>query len=212
MFDGDKGHLEFWGSVRETLKARGICLAILFVAYPLIPHAYYPTQFREAVNAVRYVLETGRHPPSKIIIGGDSAGGNLAAATILHATSPSDLAPPLPKTLATDKLKGLLLMSPWINFDVSLPSFERNRKKDYLTAEMEKRWSDLYVNRNSPSPYNEPVRAEDRLWSSIPVQEILVTAGSNEALIQGVDEWVENLKVSGTVASSSLGIKGGWPY
>jgi acetyl esterase/lipase len=129
------------------------------------------------------------------MIGGDSAGGNLATAVLLHTTHPSDLAPPLLSISETNKVKALLLISPWVSFDTSLSSFERNRNRDYLKAETEKRWSDMYVNDQLPSPYNEPGLASETQWKGLPVQDILVTAGSYEVLIDGIHKWVKELKV-----------------
>jgi acetyl esterase/lipase len=181
--------------VIERLQSGGLSLGVLFVAYPLMPQAVFPRQFQEAVNALNYLLEDLQRSPSKILVGGDSAGGNLAAAILLHTTHPSELAPPLPRVSATEKLKALVLISPWVSFDITLPSFKRNQKKDYLQAETEKRWSDMYRDGQPPSPYNEPALALAAQWKGLPVQDILVTAGSSEVLIDGIDKWVKDLEV-----------------
>ncbi|KAI1616525.1 Alpha/Beta hydrolase protein [Exophiala viscosa] len=193
-FGGNDGHLLFWDVIIERLASRNVSLGVLFVAYPLMPQAVYPRQFQEAVNSIRYVLEAMKRPPGQIMVGGDSAGGNLAVAAMLHAARPSELAPPLPGVSMTEKLRALVLLSPWVSFDISLHSFERNRNKDYLQAETEKRWSDLYVGSQEPSPYNEPARASPSEWKDIPVQDILVTAGSNEVLLDGIEKWVKDLQ------------------
>ncbi len=194
-FGGNDGHLSFWSSVIERLQSEGLSLGVLFVAYPLMPHAVFPRQFQEAVNALNYVLEDLKRSPSEVLIGGDSAGGNLAAALLLHTISPSELAPPVSRISATGKLKALVLISPWVSFDTTLPSFKRNQNKDYLKAETEKRWSDMYVNGHPPSPYNEPALAPATQWKDLPVQGILVTAGSSEVLIDGIEKWVKDLEV-----------------
>lgn len=194
-FGGNDGHLSFWSTVIAKLATRGVSLSVLFVAYPVMPQAFFPRQFQEAVNAIRYVLEDLSCSASRVMIAGDSAGGNLAAAALLHAARPSNLAPTLPKISVSQKLRGLVLISPWVSFDVSLHSFERNRNKDYLKAETEKRWSDMYLNKQSPSPYNEPALASPEDWKDLPVLGVLVTAGSNEVLIDGIDYWVKDLQV-----------------
>ncbi|KAK7890701.1 hypothetical protein LTR67_007910 [Exophiala xenobiotica] len=194
-FGGNDGHLSFWSTVIAKLAAQGVSLSVLFVAYPLMPQAFFPQQFQEAVNSIRYVLEDLKCSPSQVMIAGDSAGGNLAAAAMLHGMRPSNLAPALAKISVSQKLKGLVLISPWVNFDVSLQSFKRNRNKDYLKAETEKRWSDMYINKQAPSPYNEPALASPADWKDLPVIGVLVTAGSNEVLIDGIDHWVKDLQV-----------------
>jgi hypothetical protein len=195
-FGGNDGHLSFWSTVIAKLAAQGVSLSVLFVAYPLMPQAFFPQQFQEAVISIRYVLGDLNCSPSQVIIAGDSAGGNLAAAAMLHAMRPSNLAPALAKISVSQKLKGLVLISPWVSFDVSLHSFKRNRNKDYLKAETEKRWSDMYINKQAPSPYNEPALASPADWKDLPVIGVLVTAGSNEVLIDGIDHWVKDLQVS----------------
>ena len=198
-FGGNEGHLRFWSYVRDQLEAHEIFVAVLFVAYPLMPWTVFPIQFQEAVYAIRHVLEKCNRSPSEVIIGGDSAGGNLAAAALLHAIHPSDLAAPLPKVSITEKLRALVLVSPWVSFDTSIPSFQRNRGKDYIDADCEKRWSDMYVGEDLPSPYNEPALAFAPDWKDLPVQDVLVTAGSDESLIDGISKWVKDLEVSNLV-------------
>lgn len=77
--DGDRSHLQFWHSVQADISAAGTSVAWLFVAYSLTPSRTYPTPIREGVEALKYVLEQKHRQPSEIIIGGDSAGGNLSS-------------------------------------------------------------------------------------------------------------------------------------
>lgn len=174
---------------------QGLSLSVLIVDYPLTPRSTFPSQFQEAVDAVRYVLETCNYQPSQIIIGGDSAGGNLAAAVILHCLQPSDHVPPLTVVSPASKFKGLVLISPWVSFDVTLRSFTENPGKDYIQAETEKRWSDGYLSKGEPCIYYEPGLASPMQWKDMPVQEILITAGADEVLIDGISKWVEDIKV-----------------
>ncbi|KAF1831404.1 alpha/beta-hydrolase [Decorospora gaudefroyi] len=63
-------------------------VGVLFVAYTLAPEGTHPTQLREAVIVLSYlVTKTGRSP-SEILISGDSAGGNLAIALLSHILHP----------------------------------------------------------------------------------------------------------------------------
>lgn len=177
------------------METHGLSLSVLIVDYPLTPLITFPTQFQEAVNAVRYVLETGGYEPSQIILGGDSAGGNLAAAVVLHCMQPSHHVAPLTAVSPTSRFKGLLLLSPWVSFDTTFPSFTKSPGKDYIQAETEKGWSDCYVGQGEPCIYNEPGLASATQWKDIPVQDILVTAGADEVLIDGITKWVEDIQV-----------------
>lgn len=182
-------------SIKDSLEAQGLSLSILIVDYPLTPVFTFPTQFQEAVNAVRYVLETCDFEPSQIIIGGDSAGGNLAAAVVLHCIQPSDHVAPLAPVSPVRRFRGLILLSPWVSFDVTLQSFTKAPGKDYIQAESEKTWSDSYLNKSEPCIYSEPGLASANQWKDIPVQDILVTTGADEVLLDGITTWVDHIKV-----------------
>ncbi|MCD8307486.1 MAG: alpha/beta hydrolase [Clostridia bacterium] len=55
--------------------------AVLFPDYKLTPKHRYPTQLDECLSAYKWLLT--QYPDSEIIIGGDSAGGCLAAALVI---------------------------------------------------------------------------------------------------------------------------------
>ena len=77
-----------WGG-GPCCRAMGIISADMMSAhvwavdYRMPPDHPYPAAVEDCVNAYRALL--GDRPPDKIIIGGPSAGGNIAAATILRA-------------------------------------------------------------------------------------------------------------------------------
>lgn len=89
------------------------------VDYRMPPQHPYPAALDDCLAAYRYVLE--RHAPASIIIGGRSAGGNLAAAMVLRAR---DEGLPLPA--------GLVLLSPEVDLTESGDSFEVNQMVDVV--------------------------------------------------------------------------------
>ncbi|ORZ02920.1 Alpha/Beta hydrolase protein [Syncephalastrum racemosum] len=104
---------------------------ILSVDYSLSPEARYPTALNECVDAYRYLVHTLSVSPHRIIVAGDSAGGNLAATTLLslrNQRSDPRLAslPPLPLPRAG------ALISPWVRLELTSPSLKANRKKDIV--------------------------------------------------------------------------------
>lgn len=89
------------------------------IDYRMPPEYPYPAGLDDAMAAYRYVL--GRHAPSRIIVGGRSAGGNLAAAMLLRAKQEGL---PMPA--------GLILLSPQVDLTESGDSFEVNQMIDVV--------------------------------------------------------------------------------
>lgn len=78
--------------------------AVLFVDYRLAPKHRFPTAFYDAVDAYEWLEQNAAiHgiDPAKIIVGGDSAGGNLALAVALWRRDRAQVPP-----------KGMLLIYP----------------------------------------------------------------------------------------------------
>ncbi|MEV0053801.1 alpha/beta hydrolase [Saccharopolyspora shandongensis] len=72
---------------RFLAKHAGI--RVLSVDYRLAPEFPFPAALDDAIDAYRFVVENAAElgtSPDAIAVGGDSAGGNLAASVALHAT------------------------------------------------------------------------------------------------------------------------------
>jgi epsilon-lactone hydrolase len=89
------------------------------VDYRTPPEHPFPAALDDALAAYRHVLE--RHRPEGVVIGGRSAGGNLAIATLLRAR---DEGLPLPA--------GLVLLSPQADLTETGDSFETNGLVDLV--------------------------------------------------------------------------------
>ncbi|BAX61735.1 alpha/beta hydrolase [Burkholderia stabilis] len=89
------------------------------VDYRLPPEHPYPAALDDCIAAYAYMLE--HFAPENIVIGGRSAGGNLAAAMVLRAR---DEGLPLPAAL--------VLLSPEADLTESGDSFETNRLVDVV--------------------------------------------------------------------------------
>lgn len=87
--------------------------------YRMPPAHPYPAALDDCLAAYRHVL--ARHRPERIVVGGRSAGGNLAAALVLRAR---DEGLPLPAAL--------VLLSPEADLTESGDSFQVNRMVDVV--------------------------------------------------------------------------------
>lgn len=168
-------------------------MAFLFVAYTLVPHGVYPTQFREGVEALNYVLNDLGRFPSDVLLAGDSAGGNICLAILSHITHPS---PDVPEKVEIDsKLKALVLVAPWVSFKTDWPSSSRNAYKDIITATSAARWSADYLAGQATNPYAEAVHAPASWWEGAKVEQLLCVAGSDECLVDSIEEFIKKYKV-----------------
>ncbi|MDR1785608.1 MAG: alpha/beta hydrolase [Spirochaetaceae bacterium] len=89
--------------------------------YTLAPGAKYPVQLDEVFTGFTYLTKTLGYKPSDIILAGDSAGGNLAAALAVRL-----------KRLGIGSPNCLLLNSPMTDCTLSLPSHKYNLGKDIV--------------------------------------------------------------------------------
>ena len=147
----------------------------------MIPDNPFPTQLNQANVALKHLLNEGI-PPSNIILGGDSGGGNLIIQLGAHILQPlpSISAPP---TL-TEPLAGGLLVSPWNIYNVNTPSYTRNDKKDVLDLRTYLFIIGLVKNGLAPElqHYSEPTLAPSDWLKGLDnvYSRFLITAGEEE--------------------------------
>ncbi|RMD40504.1 hypothetical protein DV735_g4636, partial [Chaetothyriales sp. CBS 134920] len=190
--EGGAEHFQFWGNdVLSDLKSAGKSVAFLFLQYTLVPHGTYPVQVTEAIEGLRYVTQDLKRSADTILLGGDSAGGNMALAVLSQALHPS---PDLPKVYIDKPLKGLVLIAPWVRFVHQTESVANNKYKDIVTAEVAEVWSSGYLAGKETSPYIEPGTADASWWKDAPVEHIVCVAGRDELLFDAITEWVGKYK------------------
>ncbi|TVS09593.1 MAG: alpha/beta hydrolase [Gammaproteobacteria bacterium] len=106
-------HAELMARLSQTLR-----IPVLGLDYRLAPEHPYPAALDDAVASYRWLLETGLKP-QRIVVGGDSAGGGLALAT-LQALKEASLPQPA----------GAVLFSPWTDLSGSGDSVKTRAKAD----------------------------------------------------------------------------------
>ncbi len=157
--------------------------------YRLSPEHRFPSQLVDAANAYEWLLAAGI-PPSRMVVAGDSAGGNLTLSLLLFLRE-SKLPPP---ALA-------VCLSPATDFGTTTLE-AANAKLDWITPQMALRWADWFClpsERNNPlvSPVNADLRK---------LPPIYIQAGGAEILLASIQQFVTEGKRQG--ADISLEI---WP-
>lgn len=152
----DRAYLDFHGgalvfgggeacSVQARMQADQHGALCYGVDYRMPPEHPYPAALDDAMAAYRHVLE--RHDPARILVGGRSAGGNLAAAMLLRA---KDEKLPLPA--------GLILLSPEVDLTESGDSFQVNQMVDVVLPGSLMRSNALYAaGADLSHPYLSPL-------------------------------------------------------
>jgi acetyl esterase/lipase len=191
--DGDVHHLGFYHGVQADLVRAGKSVALLCIAYSLTPHARYPTQICEGVEALNYLLEEKGRSTSEIIIGGDSAGAAISLAIVSHLSHPS---PDFPSVKDHGKIKAIVLMAPWTSFDFGWPSYKGNIHKDCLALQKLQEWSAEYKAGKASNNFMEAVEAPANWWEGVHVEDLLCTAGGEEIFLDSISAWVEKYRVS----------------
>ena len=141
--------------------------------------------------------------PSNIVIGGDSAGGNLAlqlASQLLHPHSslptlhlPSHASTETDVTSSefSEPFGGMLLISPWSVYNADAPSFARNSTRDVLPQSAWQVTGAIVRQGIVPALHNhlEPGIAPPGWWKGLGrvFPRVLITAGEHECLVDPIE-------------------------
>lgn len=138
------------------LICRDVGIVVVSVDYRLAPEHPFPAGFEDCLAATTWVgenVDSLGGDPDKIVVGGDSAGGNFSAAVAL-ATRESG-----------PKLAAQFLIYPGVDFaeDTDYPSRLENAEGFFLTLEDMAWFSNHYLPEGSDynDPRASPIRAAD---------------------------------------------------
>ncbi len=138
-------HRELASRVSAATGAR-----VLTVDYRLAPEHPFPAAVEDATFAYQSLIESG-YAPSRLAIGGDSAGGGLTAATLL---SIRDRGLPQPACA--------VLISPWTDLTMSGPSITDRAAMDPIVADagIQSMAADYLGGQDAKSPLASPLFAD----------------------------------------------------
>uniref|UniRef100_A0A8D0GPN3 Alpha/beta hydrolase fold-3 domain-containing protein n=1 Tax=Sphenodon punctatus TaxID=8508 RepID=A0A8D0GPN3_SPHPU len=135
---------------------------VLSVGYRLAPERKYPSQYKDCFVATAQFMMTAKDygvDPTRIILGGDSAGGNIAASVCQALVS----RPHLPKPLAQ------ILIYPGLQaIDFCLPSYQQNRavpilyRDDVISTALKYLNTDLSVLENVVRGSHVPIDIKEK--------------------------------------------------
>lgn len=189
------GYFRFYHNVVKQATKAGKSLAVFSLTYTLAPQASYPTQLRQAVECLRYILNASPHrSPSDICLAGDSAGGNLLFGVLSHISHPHPEIEPL--ELQSVKLAGAIALSPWVYLETDFNSQQIDATGDLITDSVAKVWAPAYLGGRQRDNYTDLMLAPEDWCKDFQVEKILVLAGGNEILMPVIEELMAKLTVS----------------
>ena len=183
----------------ELCRAMGMCAAVRIgarvfaVDYRMPPDHPFPAGLDDCLSVYRALLQ--EHSPSQIIIGGVSAGGNLAAALTLRAR---DQGLPLPAAV--------VLRTPAVDLTESGDSLETNLGLDPLIPRRESAALELYRGSTDPrDPYVSPVYGD--FTKGFP--PTILTTGTRDMLLSDTVRMHRALRAAGVLAELHVTEAGG---
>ncbi|GAA5826369.1 hypothetical protein JCM3770_000640 [Rhodotorula araucariae] len=112
---------------------KGIQASVFCLDYRLAPEYKYPSQLIETLAGYHYLVNTLGIKEDKIVIAGDSAGGNIATAFLLHLARPAkEIHVPAELGPTPKRPGGAFLISPFINLASLSTSSFANTSYDFI--------------------------------------------------------------------------------
>ena len=148
------GNLETADATARHLAVGAGCV-VVSVDYRLAPEAKFPVPFDDCYAATQWIVQNAASinvDPSRIAVGGDSAGGNLAAGICLAAKDRGGL-----------PIAFQLLVYPVTAVDFSTGSYKQNADGYLLTMDGMKWYWNHYLSSDADAsnPYAAPLAAKD---------------------------------------------------
>lgn len=172
------------GHLAQHLQAK-----VVVMDYRLAPEHPYPAAIEDSVAIYKSLLAS-QADEGRILLAGDSAGGNLVIATALKLRELGERLP-----------AGIVAFSPWLDMEHTGESIEANRLTDTLVNRaMLEGLAATYLGGASPDdPLANPLKAE---LAGLP--PVYVNAGSGEALLSDTTRFAEMARRAGVDVTLSI--------
>jgi acetyl esterase len=188
------GDLDSYDIPLRSVTNRCEC-TVVSVAYRLAPEAKYPAAPEDAYAATKWVAEHAAEiggDPARMAVGGDGAGGNLAAVVALMAREHGS--PHLAFQVLIYPMLDTSTMRPSWFTESDAPSVTRDVKHGVLSAY-------LPIAASLSDPFVAPIRAEK--FTNLP-NALVIAYGGEDPMRVEAEEYVRRLKVDGVAATISL--------
>ncbi len=186
------GNLETADATARHLAVGAGCV-VVSVDYRLAPEAKFPVPFDDCYAATQWIVQNAASinvDPSRIAVGGDSAGGNLAAGICLAAKDRGGL-----------PIAFQLLVYPVTAVDFSTGSYKQNADGYLLTMDGMKWYWNHYLSSDADAsnPYAAPLAAKD--LSGLP-PALVITAEFDPLRDEG-EAYAKKLRDAGVAATAT---------
>lgn len=183
-----------YGSLEES---EGICRRlsnetgsiVAAVDYRLSPEHKFPVPLEDCYDATKWIVENATFfkvsgDPKKVIISGESAGGNLAAAVSLMARDKNEFS-----------VTAQLLIYPILKSDLEITHYDASPDKSLLSYENMEFFLSAYLasDADGENPYVSPLKSDD--FSKLP--PCFIITAENDALKHEGADYADKLKRAG---------------
>jgi acetyl esterase len=189
------GDLESHDRVCRALANQAGCV-VVSVDYRLAPEHVFPAGAEDCYAATKWIAENAAAlgaDGSRLAVGGDSAGGNLAAVVALMA-----------RDRGRPQLRYQLLVYPAFDPEMKFPSQSEFADDGYVLSRADMAWFwNHYLNNanDGANPYANPARAKD--LSRLPAA-LVITAGLDPLRDEG-EAYAEQLRKAGVTVAARRG-------
>jgi acetyl esterase len=166
-------------------------LIVISIDYRLAPEHKFPAAVNDVVAATKWIAGNAKQlgiDASRLVIGGDSAGGNLAAVVAISARDGSGPA-----------IAGQVLIYPAVDFAMKHPSHREPETSILLTHSAIKWFTGLYLNGPADGDDWRASPARAATLAGLPPAYVL-TAGADPLRDEG-DEYAKRLKEAGVAVT-----------
>jgi acetyl esterase len=188
------GNLDAYDNPLRSIANRCEC-TVVSVAYRLAPKDKYPAAPEDAYAATTWVAEqasTFGADPHRIAVGGDGAGGNLAAVIALMA-----------RERGTPKLIFQVLIYPMLDASTMRPSWFTESNAPTVTRDVKHSLNTAYlpITARLSDPYVSPIRAHT--LSNLP-PALVIAYGGEDPMRAESEDYARRLTQDGVAAKISL--------